>query len=217
MKLPFYSEEEENLNFWTHLFGTIVSVVGVFFLVKKVMHYDDGWFILGAWVFGLSMVITFLASTLYHGVRNIPLKKAFRLMDHAAIYLLIAGTYTPFALGNLRNGWGFIIFALIWGLAISGIIFKISIRNYLYKFRHLDLFLYIALGCFVIFFIKPTIEAVGFSGMTLLAIGGAFYLVGAAFYATKRIPYNHAIWHLFVIAGAACHYFSIFYFAQPPV
>ena len=216
MKLPFYSEEEENLNFWTHLFGTIVSIIGVFFLVKKVIPYNDGWFILGATVFGVSMICTFLASTLYHGVRKAPLKKAFRLIDHAAIYLLIAGTYTPFALGNLRDGWGFIIFILIWTFAISGIIFKISIRNYLEKFKNVDLFLYIAMGCFVIFFIKPTIEAVEVSGMVLLAIGGAFYLIGAAFYATKRIPYNHAIWHLFVIAGAACHYFSIFYFALPP-
>ena len=214
---PYFSPEEERLNFLTHLTGTIISVIGVLILVVISAFYaTDNIQVFGNSVFGLCLISVFLSSTLYHGARRLPIKKILQTVDHAAIYLLIAGTYTPFALGNLRHEWGFAIAGIIWVLAILGIIYKILAHKHMDKIGSWDAFIYLFLGCYIFLFLDAAIETVPFWGLFLLAVGGLCYIVGIYFFISKNITYNHVIWHLFVMAGAACHYFSVLLFAAPP-
>ena len=216
MYLPNYHPKEERLNYLTHGFGAILSLIGFVFLVWKGILHNDGWILLGLIIFGLSLTSTYISSTLYHWVSRIQLKKRLRLLDHLSIYLLIAGTYTPFTLGNLRTNWGFVIVALIWGLAALGIIYKIAFRNYFDKLGVIDTLMYVAMGFLVVLFIKPALQCINFWGMCLLALGGLFYMAGIYFYESKTIRYNHAIWHLFVLGGSFCHYISVMLYALPP-
>lgn len=216
MHLPDYHPNEERLNYLTHGFGAILSVIGFIFLVWKGLLHKDNWILLGLVVFGLSMLSTYVSSTLYHWVEQRRLKKRMRLFDHMSIYLLIAGTYTPFTLGNLRADWGFVIVGLIWGMAILGMIYKIAFRHHFDKLGAIDTFFYIGMGFLVVLFFKPALRGIDFWGMCLLALGGLFYMVGVYFYESKTIKYNHAIWHLFVMGGSFCHFFSVLYYANPP-
>ena len=186
MKLPFYSKQEERLNFITHLLGTIVSAIGLAFLVKWGLGHRDSWLLLSFIIFGITCTFTFLASTLYHGVRQAKIKKHLRLIDHSAIYLMIAGSYTPFSLGNLREDWDFILFILVWTLAIAGIGFKIIARHQIDRMEKLDTLLYVFLGMLALFFLRPTIDHIAYWGIFLLALGGAFYLIGVVFYLWKK-------------------------------
>jgi hemolysin III len=170
------------------------------------------WHIAGCTTFGVTLVLLYAASTLYHSLRTPHLKRMLKILDHAAIYLLIAGTYTPFTLVNLRGFWGWTLFGLVWGLSIFGI---------LWKFFHVDRFqvvstiIYLVMGWIVIIAIKPVLAAVPLSGILWLLAGGFFYTVGVLFFAWKRIPYNHAIWHVFVMAGSVCHYFAVLFYVLP--
>lgn len=211
-----YGKLEERLNYLTHGLGAIVSLVGLYFLITYSSQHQDGWVLIGSIIFGLTLIAMFTSSTIYHWVSSFKWKKRFRLVDHAAIYLLIAGTYTPFTLGNLRADWGIWMFGIIWAFALIGVIYKLLIRNNMEKFGHLDTWMYVLLGFFIIPFLQPALEHIPTMGMIWLSIGGACYTIGAIFYAVKRIPYNHAIWHLFVMGGAACHYFSVLYYVLPP-
>lgn len=217
MKLPFYSQAEERLNFISHLIGTIVSAIGLLFLVKWGYEHGDNGVFLGFVIFGFASTFTFLASTLYHGVSTRKLKKQMRLVDHSAIYIMIAGSYSPFTLGNLREDWGLLLFALVWTLAIGGIIFKYVVRHKMDSLEKLDTILYVILGMLVVLFLRPAFDHISSWGIFFLALGGAFYLVGVVFYLWKKLPYNHAIWHLWVMAGAATHFFSVAYYVNPPV
>ncbi len=217
MKTPFYSELEERLNYITHGIGAIVSLIGFVILIYFALDYKDLGVLAGFGVFGLCMISVFLSSTMYHWVEHIEWKKTLRVFDHIAIFLMIAGTYTPYLLGNMREGWGIPLLVVIWSLAIGGIIFKWMIRNQLSKYESYSIAFYAGLGMMILFFIQPVLETVDFWGVFLLMLGGMFYLVGIVFYVVDRIPFNHAIWHLFVIAGAMCHYFSILYYVRPPM
>ncbi|QQS28210.1 MAG: hemolysin III family protein [Sphingobacteriales bacterium] len=216
MRLPNYHKKEERLNYLTHAVGILLSIIGIVFLVWKGYLHKDNRILIGCLIFGFSMLATFVSSTLYHWVERIQIKKRLRLIDHLAIYILIAGTYTPFALNNLRKEWGYLILGLIWGVAILGIIYKVVFRNQFDKLGAIDTFFYVGMGFLSILFIKPIVKSIHAGGLVLLALGGASYLIGVYFYESKSIRYNHAIWHLFVMGGAFLHYFSVLFFALPP-
>ena len=157
-------------------------------------------------------MLLFSSSTLYHSFRNERVKHIFRVIDHSSIYLLIAGTYTPFVLVNLRGGWGWSLFGVIWGLALAGIVFQVFFVS---RFRLLQTLIYLLMGWLVVIAVKPLLTRVPLPGLLWLLAGGLSYTVGALFYLWKELPYHHAVWHLFVLAGAICHYFAILFYVLP--
>lgn len=215
MNMPDFSRKEENIHAITHGIPTIISFIGLYILVEHTVSFQDNLMMFSFAFFGISLICVFLASTIYHWVDTMPLKKHLRVVDHLAIYLLIAGSYAPFALVNMRNEAGYKLITLVWGLAIFGVIFKILIRNQLQKYEKFDAGLYAAQGSTAFLFLEELSAAVPSEGMTFLAIGGACYIVGIYFYLGKHIPYHHAIWHLFVIGGAGFHYYTVLNYCTP--
>jgi hemolysin III len=169
--------------------------------------YGDGWRIVSFAIYGATMVFLYLSSTLYHSFVNRRIKTFFRFLDHSAIYLLIAGTYTPITLVAMRGKWGWTLFALIWTLAISGIVFEAFFFG---RFRIIPVIIYLGMGWLVLVAIKPISEMVPKGMFLWLILGGLFYSFGVIFYAIKKIPFQHMIWHLFVLAGSISHFFGIF-------
>lgn len=203
---------EELANSITHGIGLALSVVGLVALVALSIVRGDAWHIAGCTTFGVTLVLLYAASTLYHTFHTPRLKRILKVFDHTAIFLLIAGTYTPFTLVNLRGFWGWILFALVWSLCVFGIVWK---SFHAERFPIVSTLLYIAMGWIVLIAVKPLLAAVPMSGIAWLLAGGLFYTVGVLFYATKRVPYNHAIWHVFVMGGSICHYFAVMFYVLP--
>lgn len=203
---------EERLNAVTHGIGTLLALVGLLALISVAYLYGGIWHLVSFSIYGVSLVLLYLASTLYHSFTNEKLKYLFKIFDHAAIYLLIAGTYTPFTLVPLHGTLGWIIFGVIWGLACIGIGFKVF---FVKRFKRFSTICYIVMGWFMFIAIKPLIAALPMNGFYWLLAGGLFYTVGSVFYLARRLPYNHMIWHLFVLAGSACHFITIFYYVLP--
>ena len=203
---------EELANGITHGIGLALSVVGLIALIVLSVMRGNGWHIAGCTTFGVTLVLLYTASTLYHTFHNPRLKRILKVLDHTAIYLLIAGTYTPFTLVNLRGFWGWTLFSLVWGLSVFGILWKLF---HVEKFHIVSTLVYIAMGWLVLIAIKPVMSAVPLSGLVWLVAGGLFYTIGVLFFAIKRIPYNHAIWHVFVMAGSICHYFAVTFSVLP--
>ncbi len=210
-----YTEEEEKLNYSSHGFATMLSVVGLVVLVLKAIPTGNLWTIAGVAVFGSCMTAAFLSSTIYHYIKEPERKHALRFLDHIAIYLFIAGSYTPFSVLTLPGHVGLFIAATIWTLTVFGISFKYLIRNKLDEYTKVDALLYVVLGCVAILFIKPMLLYLPIKCILMLALGGALYLVGVCFYLKKSIPYNHAIWHLFVMLGALVHYVTVYKYVLP--
>lgn len=203
-----YSMKEEVANAISHGLAALLSVAAMTMMIMLAVEQSDGWKLASGIVYGLSLVILFTASTLYHSFQPEYLRKVFKTIDHCAIYLLIAGTYTPYLLISLNGSTGWWLFGIVWALAVFGIIFKIK---YKYKYPKASLFTYIFMGWIVVFAIYEMIEKVPAGGMWLLLAGGLAYTLGTVFYAKDgKIPYNHAIWHVFVFAGAVCHFLSIY-------
>jgi len=205
--LKAYSFAEELANSISHGLGALLSIIGLTLMVIVSVAADDGWKLTSAIVYGSSLVFLFLASTLYHSVPNPKAKGVLRVVDHCAIYMLIAGTYTPFMLINLRGAWGWTIFAVIWSLALFGIFFKLFFRH---RFPKISLFTYIMMGWLVIVATSEMLAKVPSGALWLLLAGGLVYTFGAIFYKWERIPYNHAIWHLFVLGGSTCHFLAVY-------
>ena len=203
---------EELANGITHGIGLVLSVAGLAILVVLSILKGSAWHIAGCTTFGVTLVLLYTASTLYHSLRTPHLKRFLKILDHAAIYLLIAGTYTPFTLVNLRGFWGWTLFGLVWSLSVFGILWKLF---HVDRFQIVSTIIYIVMGWIVIIAIKPVLAAVPLSGILWLLAGGMFYTVGVLFFAWKRIPYNHAIWHVFVMAGSICHYFAVLFYVLP--
>ena len=200
--LPFYSVGEEAAHALTHGLGLLFSVVGLVALLVAASLRGNIWHIVGCGVFGLTLVLLYGASTLYHGARNGPAKRVFRRLDHAAIFLLIAGTYTPFTLVNLRGGWGWALLAVVWGLAVLGIALEtFALRHS----RRASLGLHLGMGWLIVLALGPLARSLHPEGLALLVLGGLTYTLGVAFYAWERLPYNHAVWHLFVMGGSTFH------------
>lgn len=209
---PSYTMGEELANAITHGIGALLSVAGLVILIVFAVIYGDVWHVVSCSIFGASLIMLYTASTLYHSFQGPRVKRFFRIMDHVSIYLLIAGTYTPFALVNLRGPWGWTLFGIIWGLTLFGIFFKVA---FIGRFRVVSTIIYLAMGWLVIVAVKPVVELVAPGGLMLMAAGGLAYTLGVVFYAWKIMPFHHAVWHLFVLAGSAFHYFAVLFFVIP--
>ena len=204
---------EEVSNTITHGIGLLLSVVGFVVLLVLAALRGTAWHIVACSIYGATLICLYTASTLYHAVISPRVKRALRIFDHSAIYLLIAGTYTPFLLVSLRGPWGWSLFGVIWGLALAGVLFKIW---FVERFVILSTAVYIAMGWLVVIAAKPVITHVPSTALIWLLAGGLAYTGGVIFFAAKRIPYSHAIWHLFVLAGSICHYFAVLFTVIPP-
>jgi hemolysin III len=202
-----YSVGEELANTITHGIGAILSILALVLMVILAVTQSSVIAVVSASIYGASMVLLFLASTLYHSFKHPGIKSSLKTLDHCAIYILIAGTYTPFMLISLQGAWGYTMTAIIWSLALFGIFFKIF---YQHRFPKLSLFTYIAMGWLIIVASTEMMAKVPMGGLVLLAAGGLVYTLGTVFYVWERFPYNHAVWHLFVLAGAGCHFFAIY-------
>lgn len=211
-RLVYYSKGEELANRFTHGLGALLSIAGVAALIGLACGQGDSNRVVAACIYGVAMVTFYCLSTAYHSVKKPYLRYVFRILDHAGIYLMIAGSYTPFALVTLRGGWGWSLLGVVWGLAIVGAILKIFTTHRLPVIGPL---LYIAMGWLVVIAFKPLSAALVANGLALLFIGGAFYTVGVLFFLWDRLPFNHAIWHVFVLSGSACHFGVIFYYVTP--
>ena len=208
---PLYSVSEEVAHALTHGLGLVASVGGLVTLVAAAWLRGDAWHIVGVSIFGATLVLLYAASTLYHGIRSPRVKRLCQRFDHAAIFLLIAGTYTPFTLVSLRGGWGWTLLAIVWGLAFLGIALEVAGNT-----RRFSLTLHLAMGWLGVIATEPLIRSLHPDGLLLLASGGMAYMLGVVFYAWRRLPYNHAVWHLFVMAGSACHFACVLGYVIPP-
>lgn len=200
------SYEEELANAVTHGLGLVLSVLGWIGLLVLASVAGDGWDLAASAVFGGTMVFLYATSTLYHSVGTSRLKRTLRIVDHVAIFLLIAGTYTPFAVLLLRNGWGWTVLALIWGLALAGLLFKLVSTH---RFHPAATSLYLLMGWLGVLFVEPMSAALPVGGLLLIAAGGLAYTGGVVFYGWHSLRYSHAIWHVFVLVGSICHYVAV--------
>lgn len=203
---PFYSIQEEIANSVTHGVGTGMAVVGLVVLIVLTAVYGDTRQIVSVSVYGGSLIILYLASTLYHSIQHPKAKPVLRIFDHASVYILIAGTYTPFLLISIRGTLGWVMLAIVWTLAAIGITWKIF---FIGRFEVVATAAYVLMGWMCLLMIKEMIAKLPPVGLVLLMIGGILYTIGVIFYAWEKLPYNHAIWHLFVLGGSICHYFAI--------
>lgn len=197
---------EELVNALTHGVGATAALAGGAVLVALAALHGDGWQLTGAIVFGLCLLLLYVASTLYHAIQHPVAKARLKVFDHCAIYLLIAGTYTPFTLIGLRGTLGWVLFTSIWLLALSGVLFKLFFTG---RFKLLSTLIYVAMGWLVILAIVPVFRALDAWTFGWLLAGGLCYTLGTVFYHRPSLPYSHAIWHLFVIAGSVCHYVAV--------
>lgn len=207
-----YSRGEEIANSITHGLGMVLSIAGLAVLITFASHYGNSWHIVSCAIFGAALILLYAASTLYHAVQQPAAKSILRILDHSAILVLIAGTYTPFTLVSLRGPWGWSLFGVVWGLAVLGIILE---TTRLRRFRAGLIALYVTMGWAVVAAIKPMLQNVSSGGLWLLLAGGLAYTGGILFYGWRRLPYNHAVWHLFVLAGSILHFFAILLYVIP--
>lgn len=212
LSTPSHQRIEEWLNSATHGIGALLSVIGTIILIAGATQLHDTWKIISFSIFGTSLILLYVASALYHGARRPELKKAFKTLDHCAIFLLIAGTYTPFLLVNMRGAVGWTLFAIIWSLAITGVALKLTFAN---RFKLARVGIYVAMGWLIIFASSDLLASLNETALTLTVAGGIVYTTGVAFYLADRIPYMHAVWHLFVIGGSACHFSAIYFGVLP--
>jgi hemolysin III len=207
-----YSIGEEIANSLTHGVGALLAIGGLATLVTLAAFHGDAWHVVSCAIYGAAMVVLYTASTLYHSITAPRAKSALQVFDHAAIFLLIAGTYTPFTLVSLRGPWGWSLFGTVWGLAVAGIVLEIAFPR---RWPTLSLVLYVAMGWVVVVAVKPLLAVLPTGGLVLLVLGGLSYTIGIVFYAWRRLPYGHAIWHLFVLAGTILHFFAVLFYVVP--
>jgi len=199
---------EELANAVTHGVGLILSITGLVILIVLAAMRGSAWHIVSCAIYGATLVCLYAASTLYHGIPSKRLKRALKIFDHCAIYLLIAGTYTPFLLVNLRGPWGWSLFGVVWGMALVGIILKLWFVDH---FQILSTTVYLLMGWLAVVAVRPILLLVPATGLVWLAAGGLSYTAGVVFFACKKIPYHHVIWHVFVLGGSTCHYLAVLY------
>lgn len=202
----FADLREELANSLTHGCGLALSIAGLPVLIILAVLHGTAWHIVSCAVYGATLVALYASSTAYHSCRSEKMKQVFRVCDHSAIYLLIAGTYTPFTLITLRGPWGWTLFGLAWGLCIIGVTAKALAAH---RFMGLSIALYVAMGWMVLIAVKPLLAAMPAAGLEWLFAGGIAYTAGLVFFAWEALPFNHAIWHVFVLAGSACHYVAV--------
>lgn len=207
-----YTPREEIANTLTHGLGVVLAIVGFCVLVTVAARQGDVWRVVCFTIYGATLVLLYLTSTLYHHLRHPIRKRWLRVLDHASIYLLIAGTYTPFMLINMRGPWGWTIFGVVWGLALIGVVMKLF---YTGRLRIVSMLLYLGMGWLIVVALKPMVEAIPAGGIAWLLAGGLAYTGGVFFYLWRDLPYHHAIWHLFVLGGSILHFCAVWFYALP--
>lgn len=210
-RIHFYAKKEEYLNVLSHGFGLLLSVIGLILLLLKASRTENFIVFLSFLIFGISMVVLYLASTLYHNAKTKIRRYRLNIVDHASIYVLIAGTYTPFSLISLEGTIGWSIFILIWLLAAIGIVLKIYFTG---RYQTLSTIMYVAMGWIIVFAIQPLIQSLATEGLIWLFAGGISYTVGALLFSCKRLKYNHAIFHVFVLIGTFCHFWTVYFYIK---
>lgn len=200
---------EEIANSITHGIGAALSLAALVILIVFASKYGDAWRVVSFSIYGTTLFFLYIASTLYHSFPNGKVKRFFRILDHSSIFLLIAGTYTPVTLIAMRGPWGWTLFGLVWAMAIGGIVAKVFLIN---RFKIVSLLLYVAMGWLVIIAVKPMMVMVPRGMIVWLFIGGLCYTLGIVFYAIKKVPYFHTVWHLFVLGGSICHFMGMLFY-----
>jgi hemolysin III len=208
-EIHFYTPAEERLNVVSHGIGLVLSIFGTILLVVKSCLLGTVWHIVSFSIYGVSMILLYTASTVYHASKEPELRKRLNVFDHASIYVLIAGTYTPFTLVTMHGPWGWSIFGVVWGIAIAGIILKLFFTG---RFNLASTIAYVVMGWIVVIAFKPMIANTPAIGLFWLLAGGLFYTSGAVLYMFKKMPYNHATFHFFVLAGTICHFIMIYFY-----
>ena len=202
-----YSNLEEKLNVWSHAFGIFLSIIALVLLIIKAVQQDNIWMMISFPIFGVSLILLYLASTLYHASKEPQKRFKLKVFDHAAIYVLIAGSYTPFTLVSLNGETGWLIFSMVWVMAFTGIILKLFFTG---RFKVISTAMYVLMGWLIIFYFQDLTAHLHEKGVFYLILGGVLYTIGAILYSIKKIKFNHAIFHFFVLAGSFCHFLSIY-------
>jgi len=210
--IKHYSLIEEKTNIISHGIGFILSIIALVLLVTHANLYGNTWHIVSFSIFGASLIVLYVASTCYHSAKKPELRSRLRVFDHAAIYVLIAGTYTPFTLVTLKGPIGWSIFGVTWGMALTGIILKLFFTG---KYKLISTLMYVFMGWVIIFAIKPLINNLSSDGLLWLVAGGMSYTIGAILYSIKKIKFNHAIFHVFVFIGSISHFVAVFFYVLP--
>jgi len=210
--VPIYSIKEEIANSITHGVGLILAIAGLGVLIAFASRLGNAWHVVSCTIFATTLILQYTFSTLYHSIQLPRAKSIMRVLDHSAIFLLIAGTYTPFMLVNLRGAWGWTLFGVVWTLALLGVLFQVSLLR---RWQGISLALYIGMGWVVVVAIKPMLDAVAPGGLILLLLCGLAYTSGVFFYLWKSLRYHHAIWHGFVLAGSILHFFAVLFYVIP--
>jgi len=208
----YYRQAEEKINVITHAFGFLLSVIAFIFFIKKSIELQNLGYAISTIVYAVSLMVLYAASTGYHSAKRRKLRARLNIFDHAAIYILIAGTYTPFTLITLKGTLGYILFSIVWAVAVVGVILKLF---YTGKFKLLSTIMYVAMGWIVIFAIKPLLENLPTNGIWLLFAGGFFYTLGAVLFMFDKLKFNHAIFHVFVLLGSISHFLVIYFYVNP--
>jgi hemolysin III len=201
--------QDEWANTLTHGIGLFLSFIGLIFLVIAPLSSGDHWKLASVCIYGSTLVFLYFSSTLYHSLKHPDLKQLFQKIDHCAIYFLIAGSYTPFTMIALKGFWGWLLLGIVWSLAFLGILFK---TFFIHRFKHISTLIYLAMGWLILIAIEPLINSLSKEGLYWLFGGGLFYTGGVIFYVLDYKRFYHAIWHLFVMGGSACHYFAILFY-----
>ena len=207
-----YSPKEERYNIISHAIGCFLSVIGLILLLLQSIPGGDLTAILSVSIFGVSLITLYAASTLYHSATEPSLRYKLNIFDHSAIYVLIAGTYTPFTLISLNGTTGWTIFGISWGMALIGIVLKLFFTG---KYNRISTLMYILMGWMIVFAFQPLVDNLASAGLYWLIAGGVAYTVGAIFFSIERIKFNHAIFHLFVLLGSFCHFYSVYFYVLP--
>jgi len=205
--IQFYSPTEEKLNIWSHAFGIFLSIIALVLLIIKAVQQDNIWMMISFPIFGVSLILLYLASTLYHASKEPQKRFKLKVFDHAAIYVLIAGSYTPFTLVSLNGETGWLIFSMVWVMAFTGIILKLFFTG---RFKIVSTAMYVLMGWLIVFYFQDLTAHLHEKGVFYLILGGVLYTIGAILYSIKKIKFNHAIFHFFVLAGSFCHFLSIY-------
>lgn len=203
----FYSLGEEIAHSLTHGLGAALSVAGLVLLINRAVASGDPWRLISFTIFGATMVVLYTSSTFYHALSPPRARNVFKILDHAAIFLLIAGSYTPFLLVSLRSVWGWILFGVVWGLALGGIVFKVF---YVGRFKLASTLVYLGLGWLGVVVMKPLLPQITTGGLLWLIAGGLAYSIGTIFYLWRAMKYHHAVWHVFVMVGSICHWWVVY-------